>query len=178
LKWNHELRDRTVVAAKITVYAGENEQYFSFITPEAFEAIREWMNYRRTSGEDINGESWLMRTVWDTTSPSRSPISSPKKLSTGAIKELVKRALRSVGLRTSLDRDKKVRRYEWKANHGFRKFFETNADLKMKSLYVEMLMGHNIGLAASYSKPKVDELLAEYLKAVDNLTIDKTRQKQ
>jgi Lactate racemase N-terminal domain len=65
LKWNHiePIRDRMVVAAKITVYAGENEQYFSFIASEAFEALQEWMDFRRTSGEDINGESWLMRTV-------------------------------------------------------------------------------------------------------------------
>src|SRR5215469_15198514 len=57
LKWNYNRSEKAVVivAAKITVYAGENEQYFSFITPEAFEALDKWMHYRRTSGdEDIN----------------------------------------------------------------------------------------------------------------------------
>jgi len=46
LKWNHEpisQQDKVMVAAKITVYAGENEQYFSFITPEAFEVLDECM---------------------------------------------------------------------------------------------------------------------------------------
>jgi hypothetical protein len=181
LKWKHIApirRDDRVVAAKIIVYAGENEQYFSFITPEAFEALEEWMEYRRTSGEDINGESWLMRTVWDTTTPRRSTIRSPKKMSREAIKQLVKRALKSEGLR-SINLDMKViRRYEWKMNHGFRKFFQTNAEPKMKSLDVMTLMGQDTGLAASYNKPTVEMLLDEYLKAVDNLTINKTSHSQ
>jgi len=47
----------------------------------------------------------------------------------------------------------------------------------MKSLNVEILMGHNIGLADSYYKPSEQELLKEYLLAVDLLTIhdDKTK---
>jgi len=60
------------------------------------------MEYRRISGEDINGESWLMRTVWDTTTPKRSTIKSPRKMSRGAIKMLIIRALSSEGKRTSI----------------------------------------------------------------------------
>jgi L-lactate utilization protein LutC len=42
---------------------------------------------------------------------------------------------------------------------------------------VEILMGHNIGLADSYYKPSEQELLKEHLLAVDLLTIhdDKTK---
>jgi len=77
LKWKHIepiRRDDRIVAAKITVYAGENEQYFSFITPEAFQALKEWMDFRKKSGEDVNGESWLMITLWDTNAPASEPI--------------------------------------------------------------------------------------------------------
>jgi hypothetical protein len=73
---------------------------------------------------------------------------------------------------------KVIRRYEWKMNHGFRKFFQTNAEPKMKSLDVMTLMGQDTGLAASYNKPTVEMLLDEYLKAVDNLTINKTSHSQ
>jgi hypothetical protein len=47
----------------------------------------------------------------------------------------------------------------------------------MKSLNVEILMGHDIGLADSYYRPSEQELLKEYLSAVDLLTIhdDKTK---
>ena len=35
-----------------------------------------------------------------------------------------------------------------------------------------MLLGHKIGLASAYYRPSEDEMLNEYLKAVDNLTIN------
>jgi hypothetical protein len=46
----------------------------------------------------------------------------------------------------------------------------------MKSLDVMTLMGQDTGLAASYNKPTVEMLLTEYLKAVENLTINKNPQ--
>jgi hypothetical protein len=39
LRWKHIkpiLKNGNIVAAKIIVYAGDDEQYFSFITPEAY----------------------------------------------------------------------------------------------------------------------------------------------
>ena len=36
----------------------------------------------------------------------------------------------------------------------------------------EMLLGHRIGLASAYYRPTEDEMLDEYMKAVDNLTIN------
>jgi hypothetical protein len=41
----------------------------------------------------------------------------------------------------------------------------------MKSINVEITMGHNIGITASYYKPNEKEVLDDYLKAVDLLTI-------
>jgi hypothetical protein len=35
-----------------------------------------------------------------------------------------------------------------------------------------MLLGHKIGLASSYYKSTSDEMMSEYEKAIDNLTID------
>jgi len=69
LKWSHIRpieKDGKIEAAKIIVYAGEDEEYFSFISKEAFDALREWMNYRQKSGELIDENSWLMRDLWDT----------------------------------------------------------------------------------------------------------------
>jgi len=42
----------------------------------------------------------------------------------------------------------------------------------MKSLPIEMLLGHDVGLANSYYKPTEKELLEKYLKAIDLLTIN------
>ena len=58
-------------------------KYKSFINKEAYQAIEEWMDFRRKSGEKITGESWLVRNLWDVTTPSGGPrglISVPKQL--------------------------------------------------------------------------------------------------
>ena len=47
-------------AAKMHVYAGEEEEYFTFITSEAYNALEEWMEFRKKSGENVTNDSWLM----------------------------------------------------------------------------------------------------------------------
>jgi hypothetical protein len=42
----------------------------------------------------------------------------------------------------------------------------------MKPINVEITMGHNIGVSASYYRPTENEVLEDYLKAVDLLTIN------
>lgn len=76
LRWKHitpEIDKETgqVVAAKMLVYAGQNEgkkkQYMSRISAQAYNALVEWMDYRKKHGEQITGESWMMRDLWQTT---------------------------------------------------------------------------------------------------------------
>jgi hypothetical protein len=62
--------------------------------------------------------------------------------------------------------------------HGFRKFFDTTCTTAgMNPLYVEMLMGHDLGLKSRYSKPTPDDLLygneknLGYLSAMEHLII-------
>ena len=43
-------RDGKVVAAKIIVYAGEDEEYFSYISKEALDALQSWLRYRGVRG--------------------------------------------------------------------------------------------------------------------------------
>jgi integrase len=59
-------KDGRVIAAKLTVYAGEQDEYFSFITPEAFSELESWINYRKESGEVIDKNTWVMRQLWNT----------------------------------------------------------------------------------------------------------------
>ena len=42
----------------------------------------------------------------------------------------------------------------------------------MKPINVEITMSHNIGVSASYYKPTEREVIEDYLKAVDSLTIN------
>jgi hypothetical protein len=54
------------VAAKLIVYAGELDQYYTFITPEAYDALKDWMEFRSSYDEQVTGTSWLMRDIWQT----------------------------------------------------------------------------------------------------------------
>jgi hypothetical protein len=181
LKWKHIIplhgNDRTIVAAKIVVYAGEDDQYYSFITSEAFLALKEWIDFRSSYGEKITGESWLMRDLWKTTNVEYGAKSGlaklPQKLKSSGIKRLIERALWEQGIRQSLENGQ--RRHEWKAAHGFRKLFKTIAEQHMRPINVEILMGHNIGVSASYYKPKEHEVLEDYLRAVDHLTVNRDK---
>jgi len=68
LKWKHIQpirKNGKIIAAKVIVYSGDVEEYYTFITPESYYELERWMNYRKDSGEAIVEESLLMRKVWD-----------------------------------------------------------------------------------------------------------------
>jgi len=58
-------KDGQIVAAKIIVYVGEEDEYFSFISAEAYRELKSWMDYRSFSGELVNSyvNSWLHTNV-------------------------------------------------------------------------------------------------------------------
>lgn len=72
-----------------------------------------------------------------------------------------------IGLRTA----KKGIRHEFQQVHGFRKFFKSVTERHVKSIYVELLMGHSTGVSDSYMKPTFEEMALEYTKAIPALTI-------
>jgi hypothetical protein len=178
LRWGHVRpiigKDgKDVIAAKIIVYAGEDEEYYSFISKEAYNALKDWIQYRENSGELIDENSWLMRDLWDTgVVQLRGFITKPKKLASSGIKRLIERAIWAQGLRKKLEIGKK--RHQFQAIHSFRKWFKTRCEIAgMKPINIEKLLSHSIGISNSYYRPTENELLEDYLKAVDSLTINK-----
>jgi hypothetical protein len=149
LKWKHvtpihQNESDEVIAAKIIVYAGDSEEYFTFITPEAYHSLNDWMDFRMDYGERITGESWVMRDLWQTTNIKYGAklglATCLKKLKSSGIKRLLERALWEQGLRQPLSEG--VRRHEWKAAHGFRKYYKSRAEQAMRPINVEITMGH------------------------------------
>ena len=129
-------RNGNIVAAKIIVYPGSEEEYYSFISPEWSSSLMDWRLFRTSNGENVSDESWILRNLWDVTTPSGGPrglVSVPKKLKHTGVKSLIERALRSQGIRTQLEEGKK--RYPFQTDHGFRKFFKTRCEMAgMKSI--------------------------------------------
>ena len=178
LKWKHvkpiSNDEGKIVAARLEVYAGDVEEYYSFVNIEAFNALKEWMNFRASYGEKIDGDSWLMRDLWQTTNMNYGArwglATSPKKLKSSGIKRLLERAVWEQGIRKPLVEG--VNRHEWKVAHGYRKFYKSRAEQIMKPINVEITMGHDIGISSSYYKPTERDVLDDYIKAIPLSTIN------
>jgi hypothetical protein len=177
LNWKHVKAcyddANNIIAARLMVYAGEQEQYSTFVTPEAYSALEDWMAFRASFGEKITGDSPLMRDLWQTTNANQRQrlglATHAKRFKSSGVKRLLERALWEQGIRQPLNNGQK--RHEWKAAHGFRKFYQTTANTAMRSINVAWTMGHSIGISESYYKPTEDEVLKDYLNVVDQLTI-------
>jgi hypothetical protein len=184
LKWKHVTPIKNekgqIIAAKIIVYAGDVEEYYSFITPEAYNTLSEWMDFRTSYGENITEDSWLMRDVWQITNSTMGRRKGWRNIRRNsravALNQLLKGALWEQDLRKPLPPGQ--RRHGWKGAHGFRKFYKTRAEQVMKPINVEITMGHNIGLSSCYYKPTEKEVLQDYLKAVEYLTINDSNRLQ
>lgn len=176
LKWKHILpkydeETNEIVAAKIIVYPNDREKYYTFMTAEAYNSVREWMNFREASGEEITKESYVMRDIWQ--NGDLEGARNPLPLNSAAITRLLNRAWQSQKIRPKLQKGE--RRHEFKTGHGFRKYFKTQAEqARISSAMIEMMMGHSLGVSSSYLKPTEDTMLKEYILAVDYLTINQT----
>jgi len=131
LKWKHvePKTDKTneITAAKLLVYAGDIEEYYACITAEAYNPLKEWMDFRASYGENVTGNSWLMRDLWQITNMNYGArwglATNPRRQKSGGIKRLLERALWEQGIRQPLKEGTK--RHEWKAAHSFRKFYKS-----------------------------------------------------
>ncbi len=177
LKWGHITpitKNEVIVAAKIKVFNTKtNNYYFSFITPEAYNSVKDWMTFRESFGEKITGDSWVMRNLWQIKSQRFGNYlglaKHPIQFSSDGIRMLVNDAWKIQGVR---EKNSDGEKYAFKSLHGFRKFFETQSQINMNPLNVSTLMSHDTGITQHYYRPKEEELLKDYLKAVNQLTIN------
>jgi hypothetical protein len=167
-----------VLAARINLRNTkiDNRDYYSFITPEAYYALRDWMEFRMLHGESVTGESWLMRDIWQKTDKVHGHriglAKYPRKLTSSAIKNMIYEAWKIQGVRVKLSSPLK-KRHEFKSTHGFRKFFETKCqNAKMNHNNIKLLMDHSLGESQNYHRPSEEELLKDYLNVIDMLTIN------
>ncbi len=150
----------------ILVYGGDKEEYYSFINSETVKVIDEWIKYRKSNGELITGESWVIPQAKDHTKPMY------ERGIHGSIYEKIKH----------IDRGEKIgvgsaARYETSITHGIRKRWNTiakNTD-GVNSNKVEKMYGHSTthALDDTYYKPELSDLFKEYEKFSDRLVVSK-----
>jgi integrase len=181
LKWKHVIpikKKNTLVAAKLIVRNTKinNREYYTFITPEAYNALKDYMDFRQLHGEKISPESFLIRDTWqkiDRNHGHRIGLAKfPKKINSVSIRNMIYEAWHVQGVRNKLHGTEN-KRHEFKSTHGFRKVFETRSQIaKMNHNNIKLLMDHSLGESQNYHRPIQDELLQDYLQAVDFLTIN------
>jgi integrase len=153
---------------KVQVYARTPDKYYTFCTQECYEAIQEYLNYRKRCGEELKDKSPLFRKHFNKHDPFT--INVPKFLTERAIASLLDEALKKSGVKTS----------EARRSHGFRKGFMSICEQSgMKSINVKLLLDHNIGVSGHYYRPTESNILEDYMgHAADLLTIDPTKRLQ
>ena len=106
---------------------------------------------------------------------SRGLATIPKKLTSIGIKRLMERAIWAQGLRKRKPQGGK-KRHPFATNHSLRKYFKTRCELAgMKPINIESLMGHSTGKSEPYYRPTENDLLQDYLKCIDALSVNDER---
>ena len=161
---------------QVRVYSDSNQRYLTFTTPEAAKAIDVYLKYRERYGERLTPKSSLFRDQFDREDVVSIHDVKPLKLRT--VERLISRTVEKSGIRTveritELHSEKGKIRKNVKLTAGFRKFFDTQLIYaRVEPRTKELFMGHSIGLDDHYFTPGDTYVLQEYLKAVDNLTIN------
>ena len=147
------------------------------VRTECRREIDSYLDYRKRWTERLTEDSPLFRSEYNI-----QKTTAAQSITNHAIRDFTHDLLIRCGLR-KLRTEGKVRRSHIMANHGFRKFFETNAfKAGMDHMYLRRLMGHGgkSNLEDAYLKLSEEELLegdnkhAGYVDVIDQLTIDES----
>lgn len=150
---------------QITVYEGSTSEYVTLTTPEIAHAIDDYLEYRMRCGENITANAPLLREQF-----SMKDANNPRAMTLGALYTAMRRPVFDSGVRQPSHNVHK--RKEVMLFHGFRKYVNTAMiQAGVKPVIKEMLLGHAVGLEASYYRPTEEDMITEFLKAVELLTI-------
>lgn len=178
---------------QITVYGNSSKsRYTTFCTPECAKAIDEYLKMRKRHGESslkvdpesgnwTPGDTSLIIKQFDKTQPDALYSTTKTSILASTISnKMVIKKLQQLGIRQKIQSTELMTRseaskirHELHPCHSLRIFAVTNMQrAKVDKTIREMLVGHTTGLDKVYYKPQEDEILQEYLKAVDLLTIN------
>lgn len=162
------------------VYKRSREAYVTFCTPETRNCIDAYLSFRKRLGEKLTPNSPLFRSEFETKFGARAP---SKPMTEIGVTSVVLKIRFRTGVVEEQHLTEKQRNGQLRSHimtlHGFRKYLDTTATGNgMDKLYVEYIMGHDIGLKGSYYKPTWQEVLegndrmCGYISVINDLTIN------
>jgi integrase len=158
---------------RVCVYENSIEEYTCYTTPECASAIDFYLDMRKRCGERLQAESPLIRKGFNHLDPLS--VSYPRPIQTKSYDSVIQDMLEQAGVikvQPSLEGKRQNRKHVPRTT-GFRKLVNTTmVRCKVDPLIKEMLLGHHTGLEENYYRPEEEDLLNEYLKCVDSLTVN------
>jgi integrase len=155
---------------RIRAYAGTDSEYLTFCSPECTQVIDSYLAFRKQKGEMVKPDSPLFREQF-----AEEDANNVRPLRLHGFVKLLVTAMFDAGVRKN--EHNRHKRKEVMRFHGFRKYFNTMLNQAgVKPMIKEILMGHSVGLDDSYLRPSDKELVEEYLKAVDLITISQEKE--
>lgn len=171
---------------RLVIYRGESEEYVALISCEAVKALDDYLEFRKSKGEELSGDTPLFRNKYGEFSESnvyrksrgwtasesfrKRPVEIADQIPAHGLQQEFYHKWRLAGVRGK-EKHRKGKPFEFKAVHGFRKYFKTFAPRGMEPETarddVELLMGHVV----SYHKPSFEHLCDQYTKALPSLSI-------
>jgi integrase len=164
------------------VYKKSRDAYTTFCTPETRKAIDAYLDWRKRLGERLTPDSPLFRLEFETKFGASAPARPMTKV---AVFEMIKKIRIESGLMQVQHLTESIKsgrpRSDVKTLHGFRKYFSTTLETEgINPVYIDILLGHNMGLKTVYSKPTPTQLLEGngnkvlgYIHGIDTLSINK-----
>jgi integrase len=172
-----------LLAVHVVVYRGTDDEYDTFISPEAYHAYEEYRNLRIKFSEKITKNSPILLRRFDINPDGNTAkIDNRKPLALSSVAGIIRTVAYKAGVREPSENYNQ--RYNIKIAHGFRKYFSsTLSNIKTPDgkyaidfIKKEWLLGHSLtgihALEENYNRnDRVKLLLEEYLKAVKEVTI-------
>ena len=160
---------------KFKVYSDTlRHSYITFCTPECAIEIDKYTEYRKEEGERITKDTPFIKGKSNGLFPGHTEQLSSNVLQK-AVRRLQHKAKITEPVKLGMPTGGSRFRHEVMNCHAFRKIFNTKCiDNDVKFQAKEMFMGHksNLGLDNSYWHPTEANLLQEYAKVIDSLTIN------
>ncbi len=169
---------------KITAYRKSKKfKYNTFCTPECTTLIDSYLSYRKKQGEQLKGNSPLIREQFNTI--DKLKVNNPRHLTLITFRFLINDVLtKYTNLRKKLkfdyENNRKIGKNSTMLTHAFRKYFSVEcAKAGVYPDFIELMLGHKLaGVRSHYMKFDINTLLegtAEckgYVAAINDLTIN------
>ena len=157
---------------KFIIYENTREEYITFCTPECADYIDSYFEYRTRCGEQLKEDSYLIREQFDVNDFEQIR-KKGRQISQDTLSNIIHSLTVITGIRQINRQYTGRERTKIPVAHGFRKFWTTSViHAKINPEIREMLLGHGIGLAGAYYRPSESDMIKEFMKCCNDLTIN------